>query len=172
MTIKKIVLPYNDAIDPKLDHQFKGRMPRKETQAAREQFLKKEVFKETFELLEGDDGNAALKAFEIEYSAVFGKMPWDCSIEDIDKLGKARRAAKKRKVNGHLYLLTALWDGVLSHMQNDREREEWLSSFWTVNYADGEAIRKHINKLKLPRSPGAYGVRLRKQENSCTRFSG
>lgn len=165
LTCKAIRLPFENSIDPKLDLRFKDWKPRPKTKAAREIFLKKEIFKETFKRLDKGDRPKALKAFEIEYSATFGKTPWLCNIEDVDALCKARRAADKRKGNLHLYLLTALWDSVFSHMGNDREREEWLKDHWQLSYPDGQAIRKQINKLKLPRSPGAYGVRLRKQES-------
>jgi len=165
LTCKAIHLPFQDSIDPALNTRFKDWKPRPGTKAAREQFLKQEIFKETFKRLDKGDRPEALKAFEVEYSAAFSKTPWLCNIEDVDALCKARRAAEKRKGSLHLYLLTSLWDAVFSHMQNDREREEWLKDHWQLSYPDGQAIRKQINKLKLPRSPGAYGVRLRKQEN-------
>jgi hypothetical protein len=166
LTCKAIHLPFQDSIDPGLDAKFKNWQPRPQTKAARELFLKNEIFKETFKLLDRDERPAGLKMFEIEFSAAFGKTPWLCNIEDVDALGKARRAAMKRIGSPHLYLLTALWDGVFSHMKSDREREEWLADHWQLNFPDGEAIRKQINKLKLPRSAGAYGVSLRKEEIS------
>jgi hypothetical protein len=167
LTCKSIRLPFQDSIDPALDELFKDYQPRPETKAARERFLKMEIFKKTFELLARDERAEALAMFEIEYSGAFGATPWHCHFEDVDALCKARRAALKRTGSSrHLYLLTALWDNVFSHMENDKAREEWLADHWQIKYPEGEAVKKQIQKLNLPRSPGAYGVRLRKEEHS------
>ena len=166
LTCKAIRLPYEQMIDPALDERFKGLQPRKATKAAREKFLKSQIFKETFKLLKNDERAAALKMFEVEFSAAFGETPWHCHIQDIDALCKARRAVEKRKGSSpHLYLLTALWDVLFSHMQNCREQEEWLKDHWDIISPDGDAIRKQIKKLKLPKGPGAYRVTLQKKEN-------
>jgi hypothetical protein len=166
LTFKVIRLPYEQMIDPALDERFKGLQPRKATKAAREKFLKSQIFKETFKLLKRDERAAALKMFEVEFSAAFGETPWHCHIQDIDALCKARRAAEKRKGSPHLYLLTALWDGVFSHMKGDSDREKWLADHWQLDFPDGAAIKKQILKLKLPRKPGSYGVKLTKREKT------
>jgi valyl-tRNA synthetase len=51
-------------------------------------------------------------------------------------------------------------------MKSDAEREKFLVDCWQIDYPDGAAIKKQIQKLELPREPGSYRVILAEREKT------
>ncbi len=136
--------------------------PRAETKAARERAVFGHFFKDSWKAYRAGDRDTAEREFKIEWAAVMGgEIPWPGL--DLDELLRRRRAALKRRHDAfrRRYVLTALWDGVISHM-DPAERTEFMRPHSGQIDELARAIHRDIEDLALPRTPGRFSLTLRK----------
>lgn len=134
---------------------------REATKKAREHVMFSHFFKDSWNSYRDGDQDEAIRLFKVEWTALQGGATVWPDL-DVDELVKRRRAVLKRGYRDfrRRYILTALWDGVISHMKPG-PRVELMREFAGEVSDLRRAIDRDITVLKLPKEPGRFGVRLR-----------